>query len=208
MMANEYELRPLGRTGELYISETDERGIHFDPPSIAFEVGPGQSTRPQRKWTTLRLALFVYLLITIIIITSALVVPLTLRSEGAQSTQCFAVTYMFDCYPEGGVTETSILCQSRGCCWNSSASPSCFYPDGFSYAMNGALSEESYGHSAALSRKANQPVQYRGPAATLRVDVFLETQYRLRVKVGIHVYVLSSPWALFDLTMFVIESAA
>ena len=41
-------------------------------------------------------------------------------------------------------------------------------------------------HSAALSRKANQPVQYRGPAAILRADVFLETQYRLRVKVGIH----------------------
>ena len=94
-MANEYELRPLGHTGELSISETDERGRHFDPPSIVFEVGPSQSTRPQRKWTKLRLALFVYLLITIIIITSALVVPLTLRCEGAQSTQCFAVTCMF-----------------------------------------------------------------------------------------------------------------
>eukprot|EP00731_Ephydatia_muelleri_P009958 Em0005g544a len=53
--------------------------------------------------------------------------------------------YVRDYYPEGGVTETSISCQSRGCCWNSSASPSCFYPDGFGYAMNGALSEESYG---------------------------------------------------------------
>ncbi|KAL5494215.1 hypothetical protein EMCRGX_G015499 [Ephydatia muelleri] len=50
--------------------------------------------------------------------------------------------------------------------------------------MNGALSEESYGHSATLSRKANQSVQYRGPAATLRVDVYLETQYRLRVKIS------------------------
>ena len=39
--------------------------------------------------------------------------------------------------------------------------------DGFGYAMNVALSEESYGHSATLSRKANQSVKYRGPAATL-----------------------------------------
>ena len=33
------------------------------------------------------------------------------------------------------------------------------------------------------SRKANQPVQYTGPVAKLRVDVYLETQYRMRVKV-------------------------
>ena len=174
----ECELRSLRSTDELNIQETGET----DEQTRLLPEQSGQSNRPRSTCTKLRLVLFVSaLLIAIIIITSALVVPLTLRSEGAQSTQCFAVTYMFDCYPEGGATETS--CRTRGCCWNSSASPSCFYPDGFGYAMNGALSEESYGHSATLSRKANQPFQYRGPAATLRVDVYLETQYRLRMKV-------------------------
>ena len=137
-------------------------------------------TATKKCVTLLLLLLLVFLVLTVAGV--VLGVKLSLQSEAAQSTPtCSSATYLFDCYPEGGVTET--LCRSRGCCWNPSASPSCFYPDGFGYAMNGALSEESYGHSATLSRKANQPVQYRGPAATLRVDVFLETQYRLRVKV-------------------------
>ena len=128
--------------------------------------------------------IFLVVLLILLLTVAGIVFGVTwnVQSEAAQSTpMCASATYLFDCYPEGGATETS--CRSRGCCWNSSASPSCVYPDGFGYAMNGALSEESYGHSATLSRKANQPVQYRGPAATLRVDVYLETQYRLRVKV-------------------------
>ena len=140
-----------------------------------------QRRRPARR-RCIKVIFLVALLILLLTVAGVVLGVMLLQTEAAQSTPtCSSATYLFDCYPEGGANETS--CRSRGCCWNSSASSSCFYPDGFGYAMNGALSEESYGHSATLSRKANQPVQYRGPATTLRVDVFLETQYRLRVKV-------------------------
>ena len=142
--------------------------------------GPGP--RPAREKCNKVIFILVVLLILLLNVAGIGFATLSLQSEATQSTPtCSSATYLFDCYPEGGANEIS--CRSRGCCWNSSASPSCFYPDGFGYAMNGALSEESYGHSATLSRKANQPIQYREPAATLRVDVYLETQYRLRVKV-------------------------
>ena len=138
---------------------------------------------PPKKFST-RKRIFLVLVVAILLIVALLVTGVTLGVEqGLRGTtaECASATYLFDCYPEGGASVTS--CQSRGCCWNSSASPSCFYPDGFGYAMNGTLSEEVYGGSATLSRKANQPAQYREPVATLRVDVYLETEYRLRVKV-------------------------
>ena len=138
----------------------------------------GRNPRPRARSKCAKLLVFLLLFLLTIAISVALGVTLSLRSGG-----CSATTYKFDCYPEGGGNETT--CASRGCCWNSSlVSPSCFYPDGFGYSMDGALSAVSYGHSSAtLSRKTNQPVQYREPVATLRVDIYLETQYRLRVKV-------------------------
>ena len=141
--------------------------------------------RTRSKCASFKVFLLLLFLLTIAV-SVALGVTLNARSEASpeQSGGCSATTYKFDCYPEGGGNETT--CASRGCCWNSSlVSPSCFYPDGFGYSMDGALSAVSYGHSSAtLSRKTNQPVQYREPVATLRVDVYLETQYRLRVKVN------------------------
>ena len=140
---------------------------------------------PKKLSTRKRIFLVLVLVVAILLIVALLVTGVTLGVEqGLRGTtaECTSATYLFDCYPEGGANVTS--CRSRGCCWNSLASPSCFYPDGFGYVMDGALSEETYGRSATLSRKANQPAQYREPVATLRVDVYLETEYRLRVKVG------------------------
>ena len=146
----------------------------------------GRPPRPRARSKCTKLVFFLLLLLFLltIAISVALGVTLSAGSEASaeQSGECSAATYSFDCYTEGDGNE--MACASRGCCWNSMVSPSCFYPDGFGYSMDGALSFESYGHSSAtLSRKANQPVQYTGPVAKLRVDVYLETQYRLRVKV-------------------------
>ncbi|KAL5515500.1 hypothetical protein EMCRGX_G000674 [Ephydatia muelleri] len=147
----------------------------------------GRPPRPRARSKLTKLVFFLLLLLFLltIAISVALGVTLSAGSEASaeQSGGCSAATYRFDCYPEGDGNEAA--CASRGCCWNSSVSPSCFYPDGFGYSMDGALSFESYGHSSAtLSRKANQPVQYTGPVAKLRVDVYLETQYRLRMKIS------------------------
>ena len=162
--------------------------INIDEPDderIALLVSPGGRLRPppraRSRYTIMCLILLIVLTIAISV---ALGVTLSAGSEASaeQTGGCSAATYRFDCYTEGDGNEAA--CASRGCCWNSSVSPSCFYPDRFGYSMDGALSFESYGYSSAtLSRKANQPVQYTKPVAKLRVDVYLETQYRLRVKV-------------------------
>ena len=151
---------------------------------LASLTGHDKPCRPAPNKFSTRKHIFLALVVAILLIVALLITGVTLGVEqGLRGTtaKCASATYLFDCYPEGGANVTS--CRSRGCCWNSSASPSCFYPDGFGYTMNGAVSEEIYGRSATLSRKANQPVQYREPVATLRVDVYLETEYRLRVKV-------------------------
>ncbi|KAL5515496.1 hypothetical protein EMCRGX_G000670 [Ephydatia muelleri] len=181
MASSEIEMYPLPAR----VRET----INIDEPDderIALLVSPGERLRPppraRSRYTIMCLILLIVLTIAISV---ALGVTLSAGSEASaeQTGGCSAATYRFDCYTEGDGNEAA--CASRGCCWNSSVSPSCFYPDRFGYSMDGALSFESYGHgSATLSRKANQPVQYTKPVAKLRVDVYLETQYRLRVKIS------------------------
>ena len=161
-----------------------DEAIHERSRLLASLDGRPPRPRARSKLTKLVFFLLLLLFLLTIAISVALGVTLSAGSEASaeQSGGCSAATYRFDCYPEGDGNEAA--CASRGCCWNLSVSPSCFYPDGFGYSMDGALSFESYGHSSAtLSRKANQPVQYTGPVAKLRVDVYLETQYRLRMKV-------------------------
>eukprot|EP00731_Ephydatia_muelleri_P000495 Em0001g495a len=182
MASSEIEMYPFPAT----VRET----INIDEPDderTALLVSPGGRLRPpprvRSRYTIM--CLLVLLIVLTIAISVALGVTLSVGSEASaeQSGGCSAATYRFDCYPEGDGSEAA--CVSRGCCWNSLVSPSCFYPDGFGYSMDGKVSFERYGHgSATLSRKVNQPVQYTGPVATLRVDVYLETQYRLRVKIS------------------------
>ena len=129
----------------------------------------GRRPRPRARSKCTKLVFFLLLLLFLLTIAISVALGVTLSARSEQSGGCSAATYRFDCYTEGDGNEAA--CSSRGCCWNSLVSPSCFYPDGFGYSMNGALSIERYGHS--LSRKANQPIQYTGPVAKLRVDVYL-----------------------------------
>ena len=179
---------------ETSADETSDVRIPLLKAAVLRAQRPSLWPHSRLKRTTLLLVLVIPLTLLILAVTAALGAGLGLRRGEVTHPQCSAATYLFDCYPEGGANVTS--CRSRGCCWNSSASPSCFYPDGFGYVTNGALSEEIYGRSATLSRKANQPAQYREPVATLRLDVYLETEYRLRVKVHLLVYFGSSFFSL------------
>ena len=93
----------------------------------------------------------------------------------------------FNCIPEGGKSDTKEVCEKRGCCWADSSSkrgaPHCFYPVGFGYKVVGQSKKTSTGETLNITRKSGQPSQYGGDIDTVRVDVFYETPYRLRVKV-------------------------
>lgn len=90
-----------------------------------------------------------------------------------------------NCIPEGGRSETEDTCLERGCCWaGSDVTPSCFYPDGFGYAVDGAPAVTPTGMTVNATRKTGQPSQYGRDIETVRVDFYYETPYRLRVKVS------------------------
>ena len=132
--------------------------INIDEPDDEFEqtallVSPGERLRPppraRSRYTIMCLILLIVLTIAISV---ALGVTLSAGSEASaeQSGGCSAATYRFDCYPEGDGNEAA--CASRGCCWNSSVSPSCFYTDGFGYSMDGTLSFDSRVTDTAAQR--------------------------------------------------------
>ena len=103
-------------------------------------------------------------------------------SGGHDSVQCtLDPVDRFECYPEGSPTKD--LCENRGCCWNSSSEPLCYYPSEFGYLVEGQVNDTDFGYSVALKRNSSQPSQYGGDVDVLHVDVMYETQYRLRVKV-------------------------
>ena len=111
------------------------------------------------------------------------------QSPAPQQKQCSGVPQhdRFDCYPEskqppGG----EAACIARGCCWAEPGGfPACFYPEGFGYAISGGghVNATEYGYNATLERKHGQMSQYGGDIDTLVLQVYYETEYRLRVKV-------------------------
>jgi lysosomal alpha-glucosidase len=101
---------------------------------------------------------------------------------GGDETACELPNVRVNCIPEGGRSETEDVCLERGCCWVKEETPSCFYPGGFGYAVDGQPADTPMGKTVNLTRKTGQPSQYGGDIETVRVDIFYETSYRLRVK--------------------------
>ena len=99
----------------------------------------------------------------------------------SQNASCSKVD-RFNCIPEGQSSQS--LCEKRGCCWDKSSTQlSCYYPSGFGYSIDGQVNKTSFGFKGNLKIKAGQPSQYGGDVESLRVDVYFETESRLRVKV-------------------------
>lgn len=130
-------------------------------------------------------------------ILSVLLLLTTLKTRPC-AHDCSTLSARFDCYPDGVATEG--LCQARGCCWDDSSSPACFYGPGFGYEVNGDILNTSYGCAARVTWKAGQVAPFDGVIDTLRVDVYYETSYRLRVKVSRSVWRASwDAWCVLTL---------
>lgn len=89
----------------------------------------------------------------------------------------------FNCLPEGVAENASELCKQRGCCWDNTSAPNCFYPAEFGYFVN-SVATTPLEFTATVKRKSKQPSQFGGDVDTLRVDVMYETDTRVRVKVN------------------------
>lgn len=97
-------------------------------------------------------------------------------------------SHRFDCYPDDDATQEK--CESRGCCWKISSSsfkkgvplnvPYCFYPSNFGYEL---VKQEETATGYMLDLQMQQKGPFGQNIANLKVDVRLETQQRLHVKV-------------------------
>ena len=100
-----------------------------------------------------------------------------------------------DCYPETNSTATEADCLGRGCCWDASApargdgvigQPACYYPKFFGYRTS--TRENIPGIPDAfrmfIDDSHNEyPPLFPGTVHNLQVQVYQETESRLRVKV-------------------------
>ncbi|KAM9856764.1 lysosomal alpha-glucosidase [Aulostomus maculatus] len=95
--------------------------------------------------------------------------------------------WRFDCYPQGVVTRES--CEARGCCFvpvsihpsGKNGIPWCFYPRNFpSYSLK-SLNGTSLGQKGSLVREVK--TYYPGDILNLEVDIRLETDTRLHVRI-------------------------
>eukprot|EP00731_Ephydatia_muelleri_P028413 Em0020g57a len=125
-------------------------------------------------------------IVVLVAISSVLLLLITalflVRARGARAIDPVAESPRFDCYPEGVATDK--LCEARGCYWDSSSSPMCFYGPGFGYEVNGEIQNTSYGYTANAVWKAGQVAPFDAIVQTLRVDVYYDTPYRVRVKIS------------------------
>lgn len=144
-------------------------------------VGESSTRRRQkqrRRWLSGSCAIGAIILCLLIILVLATLLLVAFSSVEANETD-----EHFNCIPEGGSKVTKQLCQQRGCIWRDSSTPRCYYPAGFGYSVSGGINTTSYGYTALLKRKSDQPSQYGGDIEILRMDAMFETDHRLRVKV-------------------------
>ena len=135
--------------------------------------------RSIRRWRTISIVSLAILGVLLLLIA---VHQLLVTTGTSSRVDCSASPVRFDCYPEGAATEG--LCQARGCCWDDTAGPACFYGPGFGYELDGDVRNTSYGFTANAAWKAGQFAPFDGVVETLRVDVYYVTPYCARVKVG------------------------
>ncbi len=84
-------------------------------------------------------------LCTLLLFIFAVVLLLTVRQNDEGQPGALAHTAgscsnvdRFNCIPEGNPSQS--LCEKRGCCWDKSSTlPQCYYPAGFSYALDGQV---------------------------------------------------------------------
>lgn len=99
----------------------------------------------------------------------------------------------FDCYPDEGAAEDK--CQSRGCCWKDATNsfretvplnvPYCFYPKNFGFEL---VNQQETDTGFLLDLQMQQKGPYGGDIENLKVDVRLETEYRVHVKVLVNIF--------------------
>ncbi|XP_071949869.1 sucrase-isomaltase, intestinal-like [Antedon mediterranea] len=96
----------------------------------------------------------------------------------------------FDCYPKNGLEEDvdSNKCKARGCEWRSTSedrkAPWCFYPLNWGYdVVRDEVTKTNIGWQAKLQRRSDQPSRYKKDINTIQVDVEMQTDSRLRVKI-------------------------
>jgi len=94
-----------------------------------------------------------------------------------------AIRDRIDCYPEReGATE--VKCLDRGCCWEETEpnmAPFCFFPDSYGYNVEHVQHRDT-GMLVDIN-KSNSSLPYLKEVHKLRMEVFYETKYRIRVKV-------------------------
>ena len=99
----------------------------------------------------------------------------------------------FDCYPDEGAAEDK--CQNRGCCWKDATNsfrenvplnvPYCFYPKNFGFEL---VNQQETDTGFLLDLQMQQKGPYGGDIENLKVDVRLETEYRVHVKVLVNIF--------------------
>lgn len=121
------------------------------------------------------------------------------KGNRTQPESCSVIpeSWRFDCYPERGVVVTEDLCHARNCCFTRAATekggvPWCYYPPEFPSYTLVSINDTATGWTGKLLRA--QKTYYPEDVEVLQLDVLLESDSRLRVKVSAP-FVLSRPLA-------------
>eukprot|EP00117_Sycon_ciliatum_P004616 scpid29377/ scgid3594/ Lysosomal alpha-glucosidase; Acid maltase len=100
-----------------------------------------------------------------------------------------------DCYPEANATATEGDCLARGCCWDGSSpargggilgEPACYYPAYYGYRVSTVTNIPGIPNAFQMvlnNNRTRYPSPYPEAIDELRVEVYQETDNRLRIKI-------------------------
>lgn len=180
----------LGRRGKYSTLEGDSQ-----LQNVSKEDDTGHKGR-NRKTSLVILAGICVVVLAVVILVPVIVVHSVHNNNNQGSNQGLqcpeAEGERVDCNPEKDGNLNEDTCHSRGCCWvagGSSAAPYCFFPDNYGYNLTN-VSNTDVGVTAHV-QKSDSKLPYLKEVWELKVEVYYETDERLRVKVCVTFYIFT-----------------
>ena len=173
----------FGRKDSYYTFE-DERDLQ----NVAKDHGTiGSTQKFNRGAVALVMVGLCVIILLVVILVPVIVVKNTHEKTDNPGLQCpEVVSEHVDCYPEGKGPINQDTCHNRGCCWLDdvlAGTPRCFFPSSYGYSVENVKNTSA--GMVVLMEKTQSKLPYPGEVLNLKLEAFYETDYRLRVKVGV-----------------------
>ena len=166
------------------MSNKSRKGFSYVRLSAGFSI-----SRSGRRWKKFAILIVVISVVIALLAVAAVALSLTLAPRRAPEhgiDSCrLSTSQRFNCLPGLSVPSRD-ACSVQGCCWDESATPSCYHSSDSGYTVKQEFQHTELGISGCLTPKQARSSSFGQNLRRLCVNISFETEERLHIKVSQH----------------------